>query len=76
MNHVKTELDGFVRDLSSKAIINTNVEHIKKFKQEREERLKLQAVTSQQQQLATEVDNIKRDLNDIKSLLLDISKRL
>lgn len=73
---LKTDFDGFSRDTTSKAIINTNVEHIQKFKQQREERLKMQALAEQQHQLVSEVDDIKRDLSEIKALLQEIGKRL
>lgn len=73
---LKTDLDGFSRDTQSKAVINTNVEQIRKYKQEREERIKLQTVAERQTHLTEEIDTIKQDLNDIKSLLQEISKRL
>jgi hypothetical protein len=76
MNLAKTDLDGFSRDLTSKAVINTNVEHIRKYKEEREAKLKLMSVQERQQHMSDEIDGMKQDLNDIKSLLQEISKRL
>ena len=69
-------IDGFYRDPGSKAIINTNVERIAAYKKQREERLRIHGVAAEQERLAVEVQEIKQDLNDIKSILQEISKRL
>ena len=69
-------IDGFYREPGSKAIINTNVERIAAYKKQREERLRLYGVAAEQERLAVEVQEIKQDLNDIKSILQEISKRL
>lgn len=73
---VKTEIDGFCRDPATKAIINTNIDRIAAYKKQREERIKLNSVAAEQEHLAAEVKAIKQDLNDIKSILQEISKRL
>lgn len=76
MMYIKTEIDGFSRDPGSKAIINTNVDRIATYKKQREEKIKVNNVVTEQERLANEVHNIKQDLQDIKSILQEISKRL
>lgn len=61
---VKDQPD-LVRHSNSKAILNTNSLELNKYRQMREEKLKLK-------QLAEEQEQIKRDLSDIKSLLLQL----
>jgi hypothetical protein len=61
---VKDQPD-LVRHSNSKAILNTNTLELNKYKQIRDEKLKLK-------QLAEEQEQIKRDLSDIKSLLLQL----
>ena len=65
MNLVKTDLDGFSRDLDSNAIINTNVEKMEQYKRQRAERLKLQ-------QTSVEVEELRQDVAEIKALLLEL----
>ena len=65
MNLVKTDLDGFCRDLDTNAIINTNVEKMKQFKQQRAERIRLQ-------QTSREVEELRQDVAEIKALLLEL----
>ena len=59
---VKTENPGYVRDTDSMAVINTDIESFKNYKLMREEKLKVQKLTS-------EVDSLKQDLNQLKDLL-------
>lgn len=59
---VKTNLDDFYRDTQSNAIINTNVEKIRQYKQQRESLMKVQS-------LASDVETLKQDMSEIKSML-------
>lgn len=59
---LKTNLDDFYRDTQSNAVINTNVEKIKQYKQQRESLIKMQ-------NLVSDVDTLKQDMSEIKSLL-------
>lgn len=59
---IKTEFPGFVRDTRNSAIINTDNESFKTYKQIRDERLKTLA-------LAQEVSVLKNDLGEIKDML-------
>jgi hypothetical protein len=59
---VKTNLDDFYRDVQSNAIINTNVEKIRQYKQQRESLMKMQ-------NLASDVEMLKQDMSEIKSML-------
>ena len=65
---IKTDLDGFYRDTNSNAVINTNVEKVNQYKQQREERIKLHNVIS-------DVESLKSDISEIKQLLINLSKR-
>lgn len=66
---VKTDLDGFYRDTTTNAVINTNVEKINQYKKQREEKIRMDSVIQ-------EVESLRHDINEIKSMLLHISKRL
>ena len=62
IKHTKTEHPGFLRDSYSQAIINTDNESFKIYKQIREERLKTQALT-------LDVSDLKHDIGEIKDML-------
>lgn len=66
--HIKTDLEGFVRDTASNAVINTNVERMNLYKQQREERMKVQ-------QVIQDVETLKHDISEIKDLLIALTKR-
>jgi len=65
---VKTENPGYVRDTDSMAVINTDIESFKNYKLMREEKLKVQRLTS-------EVDSLKQDLNQLKNLLTKVLEK-
>ena len=65
---VKTDLEGFVRDTASNAVINTNVERMNLYKQQREERIKMQEVVR-------DVEALKHDIGEIKDMLIALTKR-
>lgn len=58
----KTNVDGFVRDTSSQAILNTDNVAYAAYKQRRR-------ALSENAALRNEVDGIKNELHDIKELL-------
>lgn len=62
MSYVKTDADGFVRDDSSKAVLNTDIMAFTAYKQRR-------AALSESQQMKKDVDSLKTDMQEIKSLL-------
>lgn len=59
---VKTDYDDFCRDTQTNAIINTNVEKIRQYKQQRESLMKMQ-------NLVSDVEVLKQDMSEIKSML-------
>lgn len=59
---VKTDYDDFYRDTQTNAIINTNVEKIRQYKQQRESLMKMQ-------NLVSDVEMLKQDMSEIKSML-------
>lgn len=61
--------DGLVRDTSNGAIINTNIEDYKVYMAQRESVLQRQKQISEQ---AEEINNIKNELSEIKSLLTQL----
>lgn len=58
---VKEDKD-LIRAADSKAILNTNLKELTKYRQEREERLKLK-------RLSEDSEKMKSDIEEIKSLL-------
>jgi len=54
-----------IRENDSKAILNTNSKELNKYKQEREERLKIK-------RLLEESEVMKSDISEIKSLLREL----
>ena len=63
---------GLVRDPRTNAILNTNKsEYDEYIKARKKNRSKSERV----EQLETDVNDIKNDLNEIKSLLLDLAKK-
>ena len=65
---VKTDHPGLVRDTVSTAVINTNKEAYDNYKMAREEKLRVQKLTS-------DVSSLQRDMGEIKHLLLQLIKR-
>jgi hypothetical protein len=59
------ENQDLVRSKESKAILNINDKSLAKYKEEREERFKLNKVIS-------ETENLKSDINEIKNLLKEL----
>lgn len=63
-----TDEPNLVRDTSSNAILNVNKEALNKYKQEREKQFQIQKVIS-------EHEEIKKDISEIKQLLLQLMER-
>jgi len=68
MKLVKTDQEDFAKDLDSKAIINTNVEAYNAYKKTRDRLLRAD-------QLVTEVETLKSDVSEIKSMLVTLLNR-
>ena len=62
MTYIKTEVEGFVRDGSTRAILNTDNVAFAAYKQRRH-------ALSEQAKLEEDVAELKSDIHDIKSLL-------
>jgi hypothetical protein len=66
MDHLKVrDNPNLIRDKSSKAILNTDVSALNKYKEERDFKLKLQKIVE-------ENDQMKNDIAEIKNLLLKV----
>jgi len=63
------ERPDLVREKNSKAILNTDVSALNKYKEEREFKLKLVKIVN-------EHESLKRDVMDIKSMLSTILERV
>lgn len=63
-----TDEPNLVRDTNSNAILNVNKEAYNKYKQDREKQLQIQKVLS-------EHEEIKKDISEIKQLLLQLMDR-
>lgn len=63
MAKVKTDHENFVRDLDSNAVLNTDVASYNAYKKQRDHMLKYM----------TEIDVLKNEMIEIKSLLLTIT---
>ncbi len=68
MSIVKTDVSDFDRDVGNGALINNNVNAFTLYKQRRQQQ---QDANS----LQTQVDNLKTDINEIKSLLMVLIQR-
>lgn len=69
---IKDEPD-FVRDVESGAVININRSEIQKAREQKKLR---QAKLAEEKQLKAEVESLKTDINDIKSMLSAIVEKL
>jgi len=65
---VKTEKEDFFRDSGNHALINTNVSAYKQYLQSRESQKKVGSIES-------EVDSLKKDVQDIKEMLMVLIKQ-
>jgi len=68
MKLVKTDQEDYAKDLHSKAILNTNVEACNAYKKQRDRLLRADA-------LVTEVETLKSDMSEIKSMLVQLLNR-
>jgi hypothetical protein len=59
-----------VRDTKSNAILNVNTEALNKYKQERDNILKMQKVISEHEDLKKNISSLSNDVSEIKQLLL------
>ena len=65
---IKTEKEDFLRDHINNALINTNVNAYKQYVQQRESQKKVVGIEQ-------EVDALKRDVSDIKEMLMILIKQ-
>jgi len=59
-----------VRDTKSNAILNVNTEALNKYKQERDNILKMQKVISEHEDLKKNISSLSENVSEIKQLLL------
>ena len=62
----------FVRDNSSKAILNTDISALEQYKMTRDKRLQEQDTL---QNCVTDINTLKDDIQEIKNLLLKMSEK-
>ena len=61
----------FVRDILSKAVLNTDINSLEQYKMTRDKRLQEQDTL---QNCVTDINTLKDDMQEIKNLLLKISE--
>ena len=61
----------FVRDILSKAVLNTDVNALEQYKFARDKRLQEQSVI---QNCVDDISSLKDDMNEIKNLLIKLSE--
>lgn len=65
---IQTENEDFLRDINSRALINSNVKALQEYKEKRRRQKKLDV-------LEEDVDQLKKDTQEIKSLLKELLNR-
>ena len=61
----------FVRDNSSKAILNTDISALEQYKIARDKKMKEESIL---QNCVTDINSLKDDMQEIKNLLLKLSE--
>ena len=62
----------FVRDNSSKAILNTDISALEQYKIARDKKMKEESIL---QNCVTDINTLKDDMQEIKNLLLKMSEK-
>ena len=62
----------FVRDNSSKAILNTDISALEQYKIARDKKMKEESIL---QNCVTDINTLKDDIQEIKNLLLKMSEK-
>tara|TARA_Y100001949_G_scaffold22777_1_gene16215 strand:+ start:300 stop:503 length:204 start_codon:yes stop_codon:yes gene_type:complete len=62
----------FVRDILSKAVLNTDINSLEQYKMARDKRLQEQDIL---QNCVTDINTLKDDIQEIKNLLLKMSEK-
>ena len=65
MSLEKTDLPGYAKDNESKAVLNTNTKALEAYKKNRNKR-------QEQDQVVEDVEEMKRDIGDIKRILQEM----
>jgi hypothetical protein len=66
---IKTEIDGLLKDTSQNAFINTNDAEYKRLLESRKSNKKTQ-------QLQNDIEFLKQEFTDIKSILIDLHSKI
>ena len=64
-----------VRDKESNAILNTDLNALNKYKQERDYQLKLKNLVKDNEQMKLDVIETKKEISEIKDLLLKVLEK-
>ena len=68
--HLKIEnTPGWVKDDYSKAVLNSDLNALQKYKENKQKSIKINNIESDMVNLKQEISNIKSDMTDIKNLL-------
>ena len=76
MNYIKVkDHPNLIRDSNSNAILNTDHNALNKYREEREYLLKVKATVDDTQRLKQDMAETKKDINDIKQMLLQLMEK-
>ena len=71
----KTNIDGLSKDVSTGAVINTDKSAYEMYKAQRKVALEQQKTLQNVNEIHQEVETLKQDINDIKSMLSILIQR-
>lgn len=67
--HIKTEVEGIFRDTTNKALLNKDADSLVAYKRMKKKNAEIDNVKE-------DVEMLKRDVSDIKALLIKIAEKL
>jgi hypothetical protein len=65
MQYVKTEVEGYIRDVTTNAVVNNNNDALRAYKYKKEKAMHINRVIQEHEEL-------KKELSEIKGLLLQL----
>jgi hypothetical protein len=65
-----TDAPGWVKNSTSKAILNTDIAALQEYKIRKQKNLKINSIENEVDELKNQMTDLKQDLTDIKNILL------
>lgn len=66
---------GWVKNMSNKAILNSNLEALNQHKLNKQKNFEFNAMQKEITNLKTDIDELKSNISDIKQLLIEFAKK-